>query len=411
MSEFGRGQKSKLDDIGCAGSFTAKVQIAAAGMEVDVACFGLDANDKLSDDRYMVFFNQKASPGDAVRLEPSGETSTFFLDLTKLPDSIHKLVFAASIDGTGAMNKLGQSSMTLGSAVFRFSGPDFDQEKAVIVGEIYKRDNIWRFGAVAQGFAGGLAALLAHFGGSEAAPAAPAPPAAAPSKVVLSKVTLTKAGESHKVSLVKGAGSPPKLVVKATWVDNGDDSDDNDDLDLRVGVLLPDGRMKIICAPDVPGSFDSAPFIRHMGDVTSASVKEPATEIIEVNPLIAQNSGGRVALVFSVYSAVGNGAVSVASLKPTMRMEYGNQVVECAFDFTKTKAAKNPSVYTYVIGTAIIDGDSIVLSPSGMTSDPGSESTPWLKWDGNNVKMKVDGPEVFKGSYEAEDDDFGRRYS
>ena len=213
------------------------------------------------------------------------------------------------------------------------------------------------------------------------------------------------------MSLEKGAGAPRKLIVKATWVDNGDDSDDNDDLDLRVGVLLPDGRMKIICAPDVPGSFDSAPFIRHMGDVTTASAKEPATEIIEVNPSIAQHSGGKVALVFSVYSAVGNGAVSVASLQPVMRMEYGGQLVECAFDFTKTKAAKDPSVYTYVIGTAIIDGDSITLAPSGVTSDPGSECTPWLKWDGNGVSMKVDGPYVFKGDYEPEEDNLGRMYS
>ncbi len=142
--------------------------------------------------------------------------------------------------------------------------------------------------------------------------------------------------------------------------------------------------MKIVCAPDVPGSFDKSPFLRHMGDVTTASAKDPATEIIEVNPQVAQHTGGRVALVFSVYSAVGNGAVSVASLKPVMRMEYGGQVVECAFDFTNTKAAKDPAVYTYVIGTAIIDGDSIrARSVGALPPNQAARVRRWLTWDGS----------------------------
>ncbi|PMC11655.1 stress response protein TerZ, partial [Klebsiella aerogenes] len=50
-----------------------------------------------------------------------------------------------------------------------------------------------------------------------------------------------------------------------------------------------------------------------------------------INPEISRLAGGKVALVCSVYSAVSNGAVSVASLKPKMRMEYGDRVVECSF--------------------------------------------------------------------------------
>jgi tellurite resistance protein TerA len=397
MSDFGRGQKSKLADLECVGAFPISLQIAASGMSVDVACFGLDESGKLSDDRYMVFFNQKSCPGGAVKLETAGEKSTFITDVAKLPDSIHRLVFAASIDGDGTMRQLGQSAMTLGTGSFNFSGVDFDKEKAVIVGEVYKRDGLWRFGAVGQGFSGGLAALLAHFGGAEAAPAADPAPAPAPSKISLSKVSLTKVGQSHSISLVKGAAAPRKLVVKATWEDNGDGNDDNDDLDLRVGILLPDGRMTFVSAPGTPGNFDKAPFLKHLGDITVASGKEPATETVEVNPAIAQHSGGRVALVFSVYSAVGNGAVSVASLKPKMRMEYGDQIVECAFDFSGSEAARNSSVYTYVIGMAIIDGDSIVLAPSGQTSNPGSENTPWLQWDGQTTQLTMNGPVVFKG--------------
>jgi len=55
MTDFARGQKGKLADIGCTGAFPIVLSIATQGMEVDIVCFGLDADDKLSDDRYMVW--------------------------------------------------------------------------------------------------------------------------------------------------------------------------------------------------------------------------------------------------------------------------------------------------------------------------------------------------------------------
>ncbi|MBC7502482.1 MAG: TerD family protein, partial [Herminiimonas sp.] len=226
MTDFARGQKGKLADMGCAGAFPIVISMAANGMDVDIACFGLDANEKLSDDRYMVFFNQKTCPGGGVTLDIGNGQSTFTTDVSRLPDSIHKLVFAASIGGEGTMGKLGASSLQLGSTTFNFSGTDFQNEKAVIVGEVYKRDGIWRFGAVGQGFNGGLSALLKHFGGTEAetspaaasasAPApAPAPPLEA-KKVSLSKVTLEKRGD--KISLEKAGNKGfGRIRVNLNW--------------------------------------------------------------------------------------------------------------------------------------------------------------------------------------------------
>ena len=409
MSEIGRGQKSTLDQLGCDGPFNLVLALAGPGLAFDLSCFGLDQDGKLSDDRYLVFFNQTSCPGGAVNLTLDGNRASFAIDVSKLPESIQRLVFTASIDGEGAMRSLGVASLSLGTGTFRFSGADFDAEKAIMAGELYRRNGEWRFGAVGQGFNGGLAALLAHFGGSEAAPAPAAPAIAPPAPVSLSKVTLTKPGTSHAISLIKGAAAPARLVVKATWVDNGDGADDNDDLDLRVGILLPDGRMRFIQAPERAGSFETAPYVRHLGDITTATAREPATETVEVNPAIAQLCGGRVALVFSIYSAVGNGDVSVASMMPKMRMEYGQQVVECAFDFSSSKVAAHETAYTYVVGTAIIDGETIVLAPSGQTSEPCSESTPWLKWDGAGFNLTMDGPAVFKGE-EAGDEDEASPY-
>lgn len=224
-TQFSRGQKGKLADLGTGNVFNVDVDIATNGASVDVSCFGLDANDKLSDDRYMVFYNQLASPEGAVRLEQSSGRARFAVNLDLLPASIAKLVFVAAIDGAATMRQLGASALTLGSALrFPWSGADFGDEKALIVAELYRRDGLWRFGAVGQGFNGGLSSLLSHFGGSEAGssrPAAPAPaptpaPAPAARTVSLSKVTLDKRGD--KISLDKRPGQGyGRIHVNLNW--------------------------------------------------------------------------------------------------------------------------------------------------------------------------------------------------
>ena len=226
MTDFARGQKGKLADMQCTGSFPVVLALSAQGMEVDISCFGLDANGQLSDDRYMIFFNQKSCPGGGVTLELQNNGATFTVDVSRLPDSIHKLVFTAAISSDGTMRKIGPSTMRLGSTSFAFSGADFQDEKAVIVGEIYQRDGLWRYGAVGQGFSGGLAALLKHFGGTEAA-GSPAPasasaapiPEAAPKKISLSKITLEKRGD--KISLEKaGSRGFGRTRINLNWNQN-----------------------------------------------------------------------------------------------------------------------------------------------------------------------------------------------
>jgi tellurite resistance protein TerA len=210
--------------------------------------------------------------------------------------------------------------------------------------------------------------------------------------IQLSKITLTKPDQSHRLSLEK-ADQP--IRVTARWIDNGDGKDDNDDLDLRAGLLMPDGRMQWVACSH-PGSLEAHPFARHLGDVRSASVDAPGEEIIEVSPEISQRLGGAVALVFSVYSAISNGPVSIASLKPEMSIEYGPDRVDCALDFNADPKATQKAVYTYVIGVVEIDGASVSIRPSGLVSDPGSEKTPWLAWQNGRAVESMTGAPVFK---------------
>ena len=277
-----RGQRIKVGDLGLGPQpFVVELNIGTGGLVIDAACFGLDSGRKLADERYMTFFNQPESPCGGVKLA-SPQSFRFALD--RLPISIDALVLTLGIDGSGVMSALGGSVAKIctgaGATVasFAFDGTLFKGERAVMLLEFYRKDGQWRLSPVGQGYNGGLDALVQHFGGVVAAPAPSAvttPVAPPPPKVSLSKITLTKANQSHRISLEKSATAPRKIMVKATWTDNGDGDDANDDLDLRVGILLPSGKMSFIQAPDRSGSFDASPYVRHLGDVTSTSNGKP----------------------------------------------------------------------------------------------------------------------------------------
>ena len=205
-----KGQKLKLDSNMVAADLTVSCTVKAP-FHIDVSCFGLDANGKLSDDAYMVFYNQTASPKEEIRLLADVPDSRFMLQLARLPAQIDKLVFTAAIDPAHSqtMRELGSLEFRLGEHVFALSGADFSSEKAIMVAELYRKDGDWRLGVNGQGFNGGLDALLVHFGGAVAPAGAMAPPAAAAAAPAPARVSLEKRFEQKApqlVSLAKIAG-------------------------------------------------------------------------------------------------------------------------------------------------------------------------------------------------------------
>ncbi|MFJ8748261.1 TerD family protein [Streptomyces sp. NPDC102441] len=186
--EFQRGHKAKISDLTSGTDLYVGVQIAGPGLTFDISCFGLDANEQLSDDRYFIFFNQPKSPEESIQLlgAQAGDTESFRVTLDRVPANIHKLSFTATLDGAGQMSQVGPGYIRIvagGEEVvkYAFTGSEFTTERAVMLGDFYLKD-VWRFAAVGQGFDGGLDALLKNFGGevAEEAPAAP-PQGAAPS--------------------------------------------------------------------------------------------------------------------------------------------------------------------------------------------------------------------------------------
>ncbi|MFF5719988.1 TerD family protein [Streptomyces buecherae] len=178
--EFQRGHKAKISDLTAGRDLYVGVQIAGPGLSFDISCFGLDGDERLSDDRYFIFFNQPKSPEEAIQQlgAQAGDTESFRVTLDSVPPAIQKLSFTATIDGVGQMSQVGPGYIRIvagGEEVARyaFTGAEFSTERAVMLGDFYLKD-VWRFAAVGQGFDGGLEALLKNFGG-EVAEEEPAP--------------------------------------------------------------------------------------------------------------------------------------------------------------------------------------------------------------------------------------------
>ena len=166
-----RGQRDKLEKYLNVTQEIEVVMSVAGAAVYDFTCFGLDADGKLSDDTYMVFYNQLQSPNREIRYQAAGNEAHFFVSLNQLPQKIQKLAFTVSIDGAGTMgmiqNHIVQIRQNNQSVLeLALSGADFQNQTAIISMEIYKKD-VWRFSMTASGFDGGLGDLLRNYGGEE----------------------------------------------------------------------------------------------------------------------------------------------------------------------------------------------------------------------------------------------------
>ncbi len=208
MKSIITGQRIKLNELTLNNLFKVEITLSfSKSTIVDISCFGIDAQNKLSDDRYMIFYNQKQSPcgGLGIVKDSIPNSQTFQVDIDILPPKIQKLVFTATIDGSETMKDLRAGEINIidntgTAAQFKFDNSSLNQEKALIIAEIYLKGQ-WRFAAVAQGFNEGLSALLKHFGGEEI-DQKPSPPPI-DTKVNLSKITLEKKGDKKTISLDK----------------------------------------------------------------------------------------------------------------------------------------------------------------------------------------------------------------
>lgn len=192
MTDIGRGQRLRIDQFTPATTLDVGVDVSSEhNLSFDISCFGLGTDGRLVADEWLVFFNNTRSPGDSVNaLGPhGGDEQVFRIELDLVPVEVDRLVFTVNLDGDGAMSQIAKGHIRVldGAAPlirYPYYGADFTVEQSVVVAELYRKEG-WRFTAVGQGFAGGLDALVAQFGGEVddtpgAEPAVAPPPVPVP---------------------------------------------------------------------------------------------------------------------------------------------------------------------------------------------------------------------------------------
>lgn len=169
--QFVKGMRDKIQKyLDETRNFVVEMDISGSCV-YDCCCFGVDAEGKLSNEEYMIFYNQTVSPNNEIKYYQTGNRSFFEINLTKIPSEIKRLVFTVSIDGNETMADISnfclsiKQNNTVCISIIN-CGEDFLKEKAIILAEIYQK-NGWKFANVSNGFNGGLSELLAHFGGVE----------------------------------------------------------------------------------------------------------------------------------------------------------------------------------------------------------------------------------------------------
>jgi tellurite resistance protein TerA len=311
-----------------AGKVTVKVDCPAPpGAETDVSAYLLGENGKVRDDRDMVFFNQPSGADGAVNLTPGTGSASFEVDLGRLPAAIARIVFCATIDKAPNLGGVANARIEVkdsgGSGVALYE-PELAgaTEAAMTFGELYKRNNEWKFRAVGQGFNGGLGPLARSFGIDVAddapAPPPPPPPAAAPppppaaapapapsAPISLSKVSLEKKGQA--ISLEKKGSSFGEIVINLNWT-RGKKSFFGGgtaiDLDLGCLVEMSDGQKGVVQALGRQfGDFHGPPFIQLDGDDRTGDVSKGET--MRINGAEWQWIK-RVAVFANIYDGVPN---------------------------------------------------------------------------------------------------------
>ncbi len=154
--------------------------------DLDAAAFLLGENGKVLRDEDFVFYNKLSGRNDAVvhtgdnlTGEGEGDDEVILIDFKKLPDEIKKIAITVTIhEAVQRGQNFGQVSNAYVRVARRSNENDmigieelkydlmeeFSIETAIVVCEIYRYGNEWKFNAVGSGYQGGLEALCKSFG-------------------------------------------------------------------------------------------------------------------------------------------------------------------------------------------------------------------------------------------------------
>lgn len=149
--------------------------------DLDASIFILGESGQVLNDASFIFYNNKKSAdgsvehlGDNQSGEGAGDDEQANVKLTGLAAAVKKLVFAVTIhDAEARKQSFGQVANAYIRVVNKADGKelarydlseDASTETAMIFGELYRNGDEFKFKAIGQGFAGGLAPLAKSMG-------------------------------------------------------------------------------------------------------------------------------------------------------------------------------------------------------------------------------------------------------
>ena len=149
--------------------------------DLDASAIMLTAEGKVLSDSHFVFFNNRTSPdgsvehtGDNTTGEGAGDDEALKVNLVGVPAEVARVVFPVSIyDAESRGQSFGQVrnayirivNQTGGAEIARYDlSEDASTETAMVFGELDRNGAEWKFRAVGQGYASGLAGIAKDFG-------------------------------------------------------------------------------------------------------------------------------------------------------------------------------------------------------------------------------------------------------
>ncbi|MEU9347703.1 TerD family protein [Streptomyces sp. NPDC048278] len=169
---------------------------ANTGYDLDASALLCDASGTVPSDDCFVFFNNLTSPDGSVRhtgggSPVDGDDQRIQVDLSRVPDRVTKIVFLVSLyEGAARGQGFGEVHRAHIRALDQESGAELarydlasavlSNETALVFGELYRHGAAWKFRAVGQGYASGLAGIAADYGVDVLRESAPPPAPSAP---------------------------------------------------------------------------------------------------------------------------------------------------------------------------------------------------------------------------------------
>lgn len=149
--------------------------------DLDASVFLVKGTGKVGNESDFIFYNNLEHPtkaiihmGDNITGSGDGDDELIKVDLSKVPEGYEKIVITVTIfEAEERMQNFGMVSnayihMTdeeTNEEVLRYDlGEEASMETAVVIGEIYKYNEEWKFKAVGSGYNGGLAVLCNTYG-------------------------------------------------------------------------------------------------------------------------------------------------------------------------------------------------------------------------------------------------------